>query len=207
MRRIALFSDVHGNLPALDAVLADIRASGIAETLLPRRPRGLRPRSRRRGRAHPHARASPRSAATTTTAWATAAASAAATTPPTRRAQTARPVRVHRCGARRRRPRVARGAAATRSGCEGAARSCSRTAARARSTSTCCPTAPTSSSPAWRIRRTPTWCASATSTSRTTEPVGRRRADRALHQQRIGGQAQGRRPARLLGRGRIGCGG
>jgi predicted phosphodiesterase len=32
MRRIALFSDVHGNLPALDAVLADIRASGVAET-------------------------------------------------------------------------------------------------------------------------------------------------------------------------------
>ena len=32
MRRLALFSDVHGNLPALDAVLADIEASGIAET-------------------------------------------------------------------------------------------------------------------------------------------------------------------------------
>jgi predicted phosphodiesterase len=31
MRRIALFSDIHGNLPALDAVLADIDASGIAE--------------------------------------------------------------------------------------------------------------------------------------------------------------------------------
>lgn len=31
MRRIALFSDVHGNLPALDAVLADIASSGIAE--------------------------------------------------------------------------------------------------------------------------------------------------------------------------------
>ena len=31
MRRIALFSDVHGNLPALDAVLADIAATGIAE--------------------------------------------------------------------------------------------------------------------------------------------------------------------------------
>lgn len=32
MRRIALFSDVHGNLPALDAVLADIATCGIAET-------------------------------------------------------------------------------------------------------------------------------------------------------------------------------
>lgn len=31
MRRIALLSDVHGNLPALDAVLADIDAAGIAE--------------------------------------------------------------------------------------------------------------------------------------------------------------------------------
>jgi predicted phosphodiesterase len=31
MRRIALFSDVHGNLPALDAVLADIEAAGIGE--------------------------------------------------------------------------------------------------------------------------------------------------------------------------------
>jgi len=31
MRRIALFSDIHGNLPALDAVLADIDASGITE--------------------------------------------------------------------------------------------------------------------------------------------------------------------------------
>jgi predicted phosphodiesterase len=31
MRRIALFSDVHGNLVALDAVLADIRACGVEE--------------------------------------------------------------------------------------------------------------------------------------------------------------------------------
>lgn len=31
MRRIALFSDIHGNLPALDAVLADIEAAGIDE--------------------------------------------------------------------------------------------------------------------------------------------------------------------------------
>lgn len=31
MRRIALFSDIHGNLPALDAVLADIESSGIDE--------------------------------------------------------------------------------------------------------------------------------------------------------------------------------
>jgi predicted phosphodiesterase len=31
MRRIALFSDVHGNLPALDAVLADMDAAGVAE--------------------------------------------------------------------------------------------------------------------------------------------------------------------------------
>lgn len=31
MRRIALFSDVHGNLEALDAVLGEIDASGIAE--------------------------------------------------------------------------------------------------------------------------------------------------------------------------------
>lgn len=31
MRRIALFSDVHGNLPALDAVLADISAAGVGE--------------------------------------------------------------------------------------------------------------------------------------------------------------------------------
>jgi len=31
MRRIALFSDIHGNLPALDAVLADVRTSGIEE--------------------------------------------------------------------------------------------------------------------------------------------------------------------------------
>ena len=29
MRRIALFSDVHGNLPALDAVLADIATAGL----------------------------------------------------------------------------------------------------------------------------------------------------------------------------------
>lgn len=31
MRRIALLSDVHGNLPALDAVLADIESAGITE--------------------------------------------------------------------------------------------------------------------------------------------------------------------------------
>jgi predicted phosphodiesterase len=31
MRRIALFSDIHGNLPALDVVLADIEAGGIEE--------------------------------------------------------------------------------------------------------------------------------------------------------------------------------
>ena len=31
MRRIALFSDVHGNLTALDAVLADIDATGVTE--------------------------------------------------------------------------------------------------------------------------------------------------------------------------------
>jgi predicted phosphodiesterase len=31
VRRIALFSDVHGNLPALNAVLADIEAAGISE--------------------------------------------------------------------------------------------------------------------------------------------------------------------------------
>ena len=31
MRRIALFSDVHANLPALDAVLGDIEAAGISE--------------------------------------------------------------------------------------------------------------------------------------------------------------------------------
>jgi len=32
MRRLALFSDVHGNLPALDAVLDDIETADIAET-------------------------------------------------------------------------------------------------------------------------------------------------------------------------------
>jgi predicted phosphodiesterase len=32
MRRIALFSDVHGNSAALDAVLADIRSRGVEET-------------------------------------------------------------------------------------------------------------------------------------------------------------------------------
>jgi predicted phosphodiesterase len=31
LRRIALLSDIHGNLPALDAVLADIDAAGVAE--------------------------------------------------------------------------------------------------------------------------------------------------------------------------------
>lgn len=31
MRRIALFSDIHGNLPALDAVLASIEAAGVDE--------------------------------------------------------------------------------------------------------------------------------------------------------------------------------
>ncbi len=31
MRRVALFSDIHGNLPALDAVLADIDSSGCEE--------------------------------------------------------------------------------------------------------------------------------------------------------------------------------
>ncbi len=31
MRHIALFSDIHGNMPALDAVLADIDAAGIDE--------------------------------------------------------------------------------------------------------------------------------------------------------------------------------
>ncbi len=31
MRRIALYSDIHANLPALEAVLADIEASGIEE--------------------------------------------------------------------------------------------------------------------------------------------------------------------------------
>jgi len=32
MRRIALFSDVHGNTLALDAVLADIEAARVDET-------------------------------------------------------------------------------------------------------------------------------------------------------------------------------
>lgn len=31
MRRIALYSDIHGNVPALQAVLSDIKASGIGE--------------------------------------------------------------------------------------------------------------------------------------------------------------------------------
>ena len=31
MRRIAIFSDIHGNLPALDAVLADVDAAGVTE--------------------------------------------------------------------------------------------------------------------------------------------------------------------------------
>lgn len=31
MRRIALFSDIHGNLPALDAVVSDISAAGLTE--------------------------------------------------------------------------------------------------------------------------------------------------------------------------------
>lgn len=31
MRRIALYSDIHANLPALEAVLADIEASGVVE--------------------------------------------------------------------------------------------------------------------------------------------------------------------------------
>jgi len=33
MRRIALFSDIHGNLPALEAVLADIDAAGLTERI------------------------------------------------------------------------------------------------------------------------------------------------------------------------------
>ncbi len=33
MRRIAIFSDIHGNLPALEAVLADIDLAGIAERI------------------------------------------------------------------------------------------------------------------------------------------------------------------------------
>ena len=33
MRRIAVFSDVHGNLPGLEAILADIEARGVADVL------------------------------------------------------------------------------------------------------------------------------------------------------------------------------
>ena len=37
----AVFSDVHGNLPGLEAILADIEARGVPQTHLPGRPRRL----------------------------------------------------------------------------------------------------------------------------------------------------------------------
>ena len=49
--RIALISDVHGNLPAFQAVLAAVEASGVDETLVPGRPGRLRRPARRVRRA------------------------------------------------------------------------------------------------------------------------------------------------------------
>ena len=49
-RRIALLSDVHGNLPAFEAVLEDVREAGRRRDLVPGRPGGLRrPAGRVRG--------------------------------------------------------------------------------------------------------------------------------------------------------------
>ena len=53
--RIALLSDVHGNLPAFEAVLADVDAAGRRGDLVPGRPGGLRRRARRLRGAGPRA--------------------------------------------------------------------------------------------------------------------------------------------------------
>ena len=45
--RIAIFSDIHGNRHALDAVLADLKAPAAGARLLPGRPRRLRAVSER----------------------------------------------------------------------------------------------------------------------------------------------------------------
>ena len=61
----AIISDIHSNLEALQAVLADIKSQGITRGLLPRRHRRLRPQSARVHRPG-HGIASSSSSATTT---------------------------------------------------------------------------------------------------------------------------------------------
>ena len=67
MDAVAVITDIHANLPALEAALARIDELGIERDLLRRRPRRLRPASQRGLRADRRARRSRRSTATTTT--------------------------------------------------------------------------------------------------------------------------------------------
>ena len=74
--RIALLSDVHGNLPAFEAVLADVDADGRRGDLVPRRPGRLRRRARRLRGSWPASAATSASPATTTS-WSRASSTIA----------------------------------------------------------------------------------------------------------------------------------
>ncbi len=78
----AVFSDVHGNLPALEAVLADIEPAGTLKRSASGTSSAMGPRPTRSSRSCATA-ASPRSWATTTRASASRRATAAASTRPT----------------------------------------------------------------------------------------------------------------------------
>ena len=84
MRRLAVITDIHANLPALQAALARIDELEIDDVLLRRRSRRLRPAPERGLRAHRRNARSRRSTATTTTrSPATSRTAAARTSRPT----------------------------------------------------------------------------------------------------------------------------
>jgi predicted phosphodiesterase len=57
VNQLTIFGDIHANLPALEAVFADMAAHGLDNNLvLPRRPRRLRHLPQRSHRRHPRAR-------------------------------------------------------------------------------------------------------------------------------------------------------
>ena len=80
MRRVAVITDIHANLPALEAALAAHRRARHRAHLLRRRPGRLRPAPQRGLRADRRARRSRRSTATTTTRSPATSTTAAAPT-------------------------------------------------------------------------------------------------------------------------------
>ena len=195
-RRVAVITDIHANLPALEAALARIEELGIERRLLRRRPGRLRPASERglradRGARHPddlrqlrlRDRARPRGLR----------------------------LRVHHAAGPRARPasvewtlahtgrRARTSCARCRSTCasRSAPRRCtSSTAPRARSTSTCSRTSRRAVRAARRGGR------ARPRLRPHPQAVGPRVRRRAVRQLRLGRQAQGRRPARRLRRAR-----